>query len=324
VSQEPASPESIPVVYVVSGTRSGSTLMDTILGSIEGWFSAGELRFLWERGILEGRRCGCGEPVVACPVWSSVLADDHDGLGAIGDVNARDVVDWQHQTLRVRHTLRTLRTDPARLESDDPLKRYADVLTRVYAAVRRQTGASVIVDSSKHPSDAALLRHMPGIDAYWIHIVRDPRAVVFSWKRRKPDPDGQDEMPRWSIAHTALNWDLVNGATDLLARTVGPARLLRVRYEDFMRSPRRTVGTVISMLGRGADSPPFSDERTAEIAPNHTVSGNPNRFRSGATELRIDDEWVRAQPRSDRLATTALTAPMLLRYRYPLKPHAES
>jgi hypothetical protein len=295
--------------------------MDTILGSIDGWFSAGELRFLWERGILEGRRCGCGVPVVACPVWSSVLADEHGGAGAIGDLHARDVVDWQHRTLRVRHTLRTLRTDPARLDADDPLRRYADVLARLYTSIGRMTGASVIVDSSKHPSDAALLRHLPGIDAYWIHIVRDPRAVVFSWKRRKPDPDGQEEMPRWSIAHTALNWDVVNGATDLLARTVGSSRLLRVRYEDFMRSPRPTVDAVISMLGRSTDPTPFTDEHTAALSPNHTVSGNPNRFRSGPTALRVDDEWARAQPRSDRLATTVLTAPMLLRYGYPLRPH---
>ncbi len=61
------------VVYVVSGTRSGSTVLDTVLGGIDGWFSSGELRFLWERGLLEGRRCGCGEPVTSCPVWSEVL-----------------------------------------------------------------------------------------------------------------------------------------------------------------------------------------------------------------------------------------------------------
>lgn len=318
--QEASSP--IPVVYVVSGTRSGSTLIDTILGSIDGWFSAGELRFLWERGILEGRRCGCGEPVLSCAVWSAVLAHD-DGGRPIGDVHARDVVDWQHQALRVRHTMHALRTDPAHSDETAPLHRYGNVLARVYGAIGRTTGASVIVDSSKHPSDAALLRVLPGIEPYWIHIVRDPRAVVFSWKRRKPDPDGQDEMPRWSIPHTALNWDIVNGSADMLGRAVGRERFLRVRYEDFMREPRATVNAVISMLGRHSDVAPFADDHTAMLEPNHTVSGNPNRFRSGPTTLRVDDEWIHAQPRSDRTATTALTFPMLLRYGYRLRPRAE-
>ena len=63
-----------PRVLLVTGFgRSGTTLVNTILGSTPGVFAAGEVRFLWERGLVEGRRCGCGEPLQRCPVWGPVL-----------------------------------------------------------------------------------------------------------------------------------------------------------------------------------------------------------------------------------------------------------
>jgi hypothetical protein len=311
--------ERVTVVYVVSGTRSGSTILDTLLGGIDGWFSSGELRFLWERGVLEQRRCGCGLPVLECPVWAAVLSRDVDG-GRLDATHARDVVDWQRATLRLRHTWRVLRIrDPLHAE-DAALASYASVLGRLYRSIAAETGAGVIVDSSKHPSDAALLRSIPGVDPYFVHVVRDPRAVVHSWKRQKPDPDGQEEMPRWSVLDTALNWDVVNAAADSLARAVGPGRLLRLRYEDLAREPLASVRAVAALAGHPDAELPFVDDHTARLRPNHTVSGNPNRFRTGETIIELDDEWASSQSWIDRWATTALTFPMLLRYRYPLVP----
>jgi hypothetical protein len=48
------------------------------------------------------------------------------------------------------------------------------------------------------------------------------------------------------------------------------------------------------------------------------VGGNPARFSAGATELRADDEWQRRMPAAARIEATALTAPLLPRYGYPV------
>ena len=39
------------------------------LGEVDGFFFAGELRYLWQRGLVEDRLCGCGLPLSACPFW---------------------------------------------------------------------------------------------------------------------------------------------------------------------------------------------------------------------------------------------------------------
>jgi hypothetical protein len=65
---------AVKVVLLLAWGRSGSTILDNALGAMDGFFSAGEIRYLWERGVIKGWRCGCGRPVTQCPVWSVVLA----------------------------------------------------------------------------------------------------------------------------------------------------------------------------------------------------------------------------------------------------------
>ena len=70
-----ADTDPVRVLYVAGTGRSGSTLVSTILGHLPGVFSAGELRFLWLRGVTQDQMCGCGARFSACPVWVDVMAD---------------------------------------------------------------------------------------------------------------------------------------------------------------------------------------------------------------------------------------------------------
>jgi len=60
------------VLYIGGFGRSGSTLVERILGQLPGFCSAGEIVFLWQRGLIDGQLCGCGVPVPECEFWSRV------------------------------------------------------------------------------------------------------------------------------------------------------------------------------------------------------------------------------------------------------------
>ena len=79
----------VPVLFIGGLGRSGSTLVDRVLGQTPGVCSVGELVFLWERGLLANERCGCGEPFDGCPFWKEV------GVRAFGDA-ARVLVGRLH------------------------------------------------------------------------------------------------------------------------------------------------------------------------------------------------------------------------------------
>lgn len=313
-------PERVKVLYIAGWGRSGSTVLDNLLGELDGYFSGGELHYFWERGLIEGRKCGCGRLITSCEVWSRVLERVASST-ALSQVDPHQIVQWQTETVRVRHTQRLLRTSPADVADSIPLRSYAEVLGGLYGAIADAGEARVIVDSSKRPSDGAFLRLLPNVVPYYIHLVRDPRAVAYSWRRRKRqlDRDRPAELRRHGVADSTASWLGWNLEIESLRRHVPAQHSLLVRYEDFVRRPRSVVAGVVNMVGEDTGALPFEDDSTVRLSGNHTTSGNPSRFTTGAVKLRGDDEWLMHQPTWDRLQATAIAAPLLRRYGYPLR-----
>jgi len=48
------------IILIAGHSRSGSTLLDRLLGEMDGFVTVGELRCLWIRGLREDQLCGCG------------------------------------------------------------------------------------------------------------------------------------------------------------------------------------------------------------------------------------------------------------------------
>jgi hypothetical protein len=309
-------PQSMPrvrVLYIAGTGRSGSTLLANTLGQVKGVFNAGEIRYIWQRGMLENRLCGCGRHFVDCPLWREVL---HEAIGP-GTPDAQSMSRLQSMLTRVRHLPSlALRRD---LRGSADFDRYRSVVSRLYRAIQHAAGSEVIVDSSKLPSYGRLLGLMPEIDLYVIQLVRDPRSAATSWARLKEQPDRgvAGVMERMSPLRSALLWDLWNSTSKPF---LGPdsSRYLRLRYEDFVAQPRESVRQVVQMLGMADVELPFTDASTVMLGPNHTVAGNPDRLRSGPVVIRTDAGAAFKLRGRDQLLVTALTFPLLLRLGYPL------
>ena len=309
--------DRLKVLYVIGWGRSGSTLLDTLLGEVDGFFSSGELYKIWQEGLTEGRKCGCGRPVVACPVWSEVLAGIFPDPSSL---NLAQITRWHNEELRTRDTWRVMRASSGDRVPSRAVLRYADIMERLYRKVGEVTGAEVVVDSSKVPSNAALLELMTGIEPYILQLVRDPRASAFSWQRQRArlDLHEAERMPRFGLTKSSLNWLAFNAAGEALRRR-HPRRSYLLRYEDLVAKPRDAVGGIVRFVGGTDRTLPFAEERIAHLRENHTVSGNPSRFSTGRIEIREDDEWKRSQSPSQRAFVVALSLPLLRRYRYPIR-----
>ena len=94
------------VLSIVGPGRSGTTILASVLGEADGFMSVGELRWLWRRGLLERRSCGCGVPPAECPVWSGIVPAVLDGAGTTAD----DVAAAQDVLSSRRHRLRAIRS----------------------------------------------------------------------------------------------------------------------------------------------------------------------------------------------------------------------
>jgi hypothetical protein len=306
----------LKVLYIVAKGRSGSTILNTVLGQIEGLFSVGELVHLWEWGLIKNRNCGCGKRFVDCPVWSTVLRM----LSTTEDLAAERYLTWQREVLSWGKLPKVLRQRPDKALEWTTLCNYAVITSKLYRAIMQATNAKCIVESTKLPTAPTALGLVPNIDSYFVHLVRDPRAVVYSWQRTKSwDLEGNEAMPRFGPVYTTASWWMRNLLAEIVTKRRGSGTSILVRYEDFVSRPQSVINRILCLIGEPRSDVPDIENGSIIMHPTHSVAGNVSRFESGTLRLKLDDAWIQRQPPSHRFLATALAIPFLQRYGYPIR-----
>jgi Sulfotransferase family len=311
----PGTPTGVRVLFVGGLGRSGSTLLDRMLSRLDDVCSVGELVHLWERGLAENNRCGCGQRFADCRFWRRV------GEVAFGGWDRLDVA----EVLALKRSVDRNRYVPLMLAPAlSPayrarLERYLELLGRLYAAVREVSGRPLVVDASKHASAAFLVRRLRGIDLRLVHLVRDSRGVAFSWTKRMRRAEvvsGDALMATDTPLRLSARYLGYNLLFHLLRLT--GVRGLLLRYESLVRDPAGQLARVLALAGRppAAGELGFVGDGWVELGPSHALAGNPMRFRSGRVPLAVDEEWRGRLRRRHRLLTALTTWPLLLRYGY--------
>lgn len=311
----PCAESPVNVLFVGGMPRSGSTLLDLLIGQLPGHCDVGELFYMWQGGVERDQRCACGEPFSRCPFWTAV------GLRAFGGwdrVDVDEVLQLQRQVdttaqLVLRPVARLLPGHRARTE------RYLELTRRVYRAVADVSGVPIVVDSTKRPSTAYLLASDPGVRLRIVHMVRDPRGVLNSWSHEVPLPEGagaRDHLKRRPARQILRRWLTVNLMIERLARRGVP--LLRLRYEDLVADPRGAMRAAMELSGLAVrdDDLDFIGPDGVHRALSHAPAGGRVRFRNGPMPLTLDEKWRRELPPSRQRLASVVCGPLMRRYRY--------
>lgn len=281
-------PDGIPVIYIVGTGHSGSTLLDLILGSHTRIESVGELvtfndYFAAGGPLAHARRgCTCGRHVEHCPYWERVRGS----LGA-------DFGRGTHLPMRDGEG-------------------FAARNTALLGAILAASGKSMVCDSSKDVRRLASLLRSDRFDCRVIHLVRDGRAVAYSYERLAragtPDP-----VP-WDCYDSALRgWAELNER--IVGELTGRADVLRVRYEDLAADPGTEMVRVLDWLGL-----PFEpDQLCFWQFTHHNLCGNRMRMRP-RPEIKQDDEYLRTLNPQQWERATVLVSEALRDFGYPLGP----
>ena len=304
------------VLYIGALGRSGSTLLNLLLTAVPGFLAVGEIRYLWERGLVQNQLCGCGSAFLACEFWREV---GEVGFGGWESVDGRSVVDLDKQINRNRHVLamtgsRLSSTQRSRLD------RYREILGALYLAIQQVADSSVIVDSSKTPAFGAILSGVDELDMRIVHLLRDPRGVAYSRTKRVRRPevvDAESHMGRFHPIQTAALWLYFNGLFELLRARGVP--ITRLRYEDLADDPDEELDKLLNSLPAAWRPSTRTPVAGMELGTHHTVSGNPMRFDRGTLRVKRDDAWRRDLRLRHRVAVSLVSLPLLGRYGYKLR-----
>lgn len=302
------------VLYIVGVGRSGSTLLERVLGAVPGWHNAGELNAVFSRVSQQDQRCGCGTPFSQCDFWQEV---GRQAFGGWAEATAR-VSHLQPRVVRQRFVPRLLSgvmDGAARADLDD----YLDHHEQLYRAIADVSGCEVIVDASKSTAQLFALRRITALDLRVVNLVRDPRGVAHSWSKtgiNKPQSQDGESMGTYSPHRVAVLWAALQAESAVLS--AGAPHATRIRYEDLVAQPRPTLERSLSSLGlpAGPGDLDHVGASSVDLGPSHGVAGSRTRFVHGRIDLRMDDAWHDALPVASRRLVTAMTLPQLVGYGY--------
>lgn len=302
---------NIKVLFIAGSGRSGSTLLDMLLGQIHGFYSTGELRFIWSRGFGENQLCGCGRPFRECEFWTEVVKEAFGGFEKIDHARIEKL---REPAERRASKGVFIRSESERLSPD---MEYFDACRNLYQAIHEISGCEFIVDSSKNTAHGFILANIPQIDLFTLHLIRDSRAVAHSWRREKIRPEiywEQKFMGQRKILTSATRWVSLLKLSEKLQHASKQYAVLR--YEDLVNNPQKSLSVLFSDLAIEQPSLDFIDGFHASLKTSHTVSGNPVRFTNKEIKIKPDIEWRRAMATRHKWLVTLLTWPLLLKYGY--------
>ena len=269
------------VIYIIADRRSGSTLLENILSKSEEIISVGELAMLKGHIFKEGPgelwnwNCSCGKPVMQCGFWSNILPKPVDAT-----FNTK--ITWPYKSLTTPFfsspmsckSLMKYIQIPKNIQTTETLKNIYQRIISIY-------GKKFIVDSSKDPIQAFALHKCSDVDAKFIWLTRDLRAVTFSkikrWEVNRRSNKGPYETLLDSFSYKKLCRQVLY--------CINKQNILKLDYEAVAADPQKTINAICSAFGLQK----FSAPEFMELTNDHSIAGTPGRF--DRKPIAADNSW---------------------------------
>jgi len=301
----------LKVIYIAGDGRSGSTLLDRLIGAYPDVFSCGELGNLLQSMGSTEEYCACSERAGECRFWQSVMRQWSRVVPGFSQEEYRML---QHRYERLRSLLFPLNDLSF---NGRRFARYAEYTRGLFEAISELSGAGVIVDSSKSPARALALSRVPGLDLRMLHLVRDVRGVAYSLRipyRERPKEGPFANVRRRSNLRFVGTWALVNYFCERVRRKLAHP-ILFIRYEDYTADPDIVLTGVASLLG----VPRIDYEVGAGhlLEQGHQIAGNVIRM-GPVQKIAPDENWRSHFGSFMQKGMYLLVLPLMRRYRYHL------
>ncbi|MDH3658707.1 MAG: sulfotransferase [Alphaproteobacteria bacterium] len=292
----------LPLVYLLSTGRSGSTLLDVLLGAQPECWTLGEFQLL-DIGVGRQLPCGCRDPIGQCDFWEPILERVRRSIRfPLGHFRSGrhpngKVVRWS--LLPSILTGGPLPTQQAAADA------YAVSNLRALeeakeAAEEHQDEVAWLIDASKDPYRLLWLQASGHFDIRVIHLIRRPEGFVANMMR---SADVRGAAAAIKYAGRWLVDNLIGLA--LVWRMFWPEAVKRVRYEDLASDPERTLGEICSWLGVSFDT---DRTKATRYVVNHGIAGNQPRWE--ALPVTFEENWRATMPPLQQRLISLMTAPL--------------
>ena len=219
------------IIYILGSGRSGTSLLEILLGNHPEIFNCGELNRFPSRN---------GYPPLKVPNSS-----DYNFWMKIREkaVSGFDLYNQQKLHKKFEYHVGLVKRLFGIFDRVE-YQQYRKFVSTIFEELFKQTDQPIITDSSKYPGRALNLSEFSDFEVKYIYIKRNPMAVVRSFAKK----DLEQPSKGWIKAN--VYYFVVNLLCQIVYRRVQKKHItVKVKYEDLVRDPVDTIGYIEKELG---------------------------------------------------------------------------
>jgi hypothetical protein len=271
------------LIYIMGCANCGSTLLTTLLSKNPRIATVGELKAT-KIGDPKNYLCGCGEPLSQCEFWSAVQKTCKERSLELSFDDFQTHYQSRHGLLNKLISTR-VRSRPFELLRQLARRIYPPMKHAIAAITERNykiidticdiQSRDVFLDGSKDPVRLQHLMDSNRFDIWVIHMIRDGRGVVCSYKK-KYDSD---------LSKCISSWKIKTIECIRACRGIPESRLLPVKYEELCENPSVVLSSIFEFLQ-------LQKETVAchSLVTDHII-GNRMRLEAGNCKIVMREEW---------------------------------
>ena len=274
------------LVYILSPSFSGSTLLTFILDRHDAIHTFGELKAT-AMGPLDMYYCSCGLPIKQCQFWTNLqnrcqkrgIPFTLDNFGTHFTSTNRFWAKIMGAQVRngafeaARRVL--LRVTPGlHKEYTRILKQNSEVIS----AFIEDSENDWFLDGSKDPSRLMYLARSQQWQIKVLKLYRDGRAQSNSYRKKY----------KTSIKVAAREWESEMKQIHRVSNMIPSSDVIEVRYEDLCAAPQSTMESIWGQLG--LEPANIDWEKPLHTYGSH-ILGNNNMRQNTKVAIRLDESW---------------------------------
>ena len=261
--------------------RSGSTLLDQLLGQNPEITSVGELHWLKDYfnrnrpGIKEEEQglCACGEMVEQCQLWSKV-----EKRLEKQNLNVRELETYtkvpKNSFLKLIYNF-LLSFGFKWLPYVEHNKKVVENCDAIFEAIAAEQKTQYILESSKETERAKFYDLFLKKERKFIFLVRDGRGVTWSKMKRG--------MSFWKAA---ISWILFHLRLVVIKNSISKNLKSFLLYRTFCNQTEEVIEEITSNLAIKK-----YPQNTLFQSNTHNIGGSPYRFNTKNIAIKNDVEW---------------------------------
>ena len=335
-NDQKTNPKPLRILFIAGAGRSGSTLVGDVLGQTGSSIHLGELwgMFDYTAASKGGIPCSCGSPFETCDFWSATFET------LFGEEWSSRFKNWNFQR-NLPHSTKLiwlLFQNKFWFGAHKPLfnaqvEEAVKALKRSLYFICEKEQAEIIIDSSKFGPYAWLLSRDEDVQMIVVHLVRDPRATLYSWVS-KPIPMYDRANRQFSLrTRTPIEgivyWMRAN-LSAIFLKVMG-LPYYRLRYETFVKEPLCAVHNLATFAQKhlfyleiGAELESQLQDKSLRLHTRHLIGSNPDAKRKvGQIEIKPSGDLKRLIGRGKFYLWTLFFLPWLWWFGYPVLGHGD-